>query len=307
MAGKFPSEDEVLGYFDSLSNWGRWGKHDQLGTLNFLSAAKTRRALELVEEGVTISCARTISTAQAPDVHPPPLHYMLRSGEAPDSQVSMDFIGMVFHGYYVTHMDSLAHIFWDGHMYNGLPASLVTGSEGATVESIELMKNGVLARGVLVDVPFIRGIDWMEPGDSVMPEDILAAEDKCGFVIEEGDVLLVRTGHTKRRQVKGPWDIKEHGQAACQAACLPLLHERRIAILGGDTGNDVMPYTYSKPYNPIHKVGMVAMGLWIMDNANLEDLAEACKFRNRWRFLIAICPLRLEWGTGSPVNPMAVF
>ena len=307
MPGKFPTEEEVLGYFDSLSNWGRWGEDDQLGTLNFLSPEKTRRALGLVQEGVTLSCARTISNTQAPDVHPPPLHYMMRSGEAPGSQVSMDFFGMVFHGFYVTHMDSLAHIFWDGKMYNGRPSSLVTSAEGATAESIELMKDGVVARGVFVDVPLIRGIEWMEPGDSVMPEDILAAEERCGFRIEEGDVLLVRTGHTKRRNVEGPWNIREGGMAACQAACLPLFHERSIAILGGDTGNDVIPYRYTKADNPIHKVGMVAMGLWIMDDANFEELAEACQARNRWQFLINICPLRIEWGTGSPVNPIVVF
>ena len=126
---------------------------------------------------------------------------------------------------------------------------------------------------MLVDVPFVRGIDWVERGEGVMPDDILAAEERCGFRIEPGDVLLVRTGQLHRRTVEGPVP-REAGSTACQAACLPLFKERDIAVLGSDTGNDVSPPQYpGQLTNPVHQVSITAMGLWILDNANLEDVA----------------------------------
>ena len=184
MEGRIPTEEQVLGYFKSLSNWGRWGDDDQLGTLNLITPENTRKAVELVKEGVTISCSRTIRYEAAPDVSVVPLHYMVESGEgwasgdkvtSRSTAASSDFIGLVFHGHTITHMDSLAHFFWEGKMYNGHPAHLVSTSLGATAESIELVKDSIVTRGVLVDVPMIRGLDWVERGEGVMPEDIEAA------------------------------------------------------------------------------------------------------------------------------------
>ena len=316
MPAQIPSEEEVLSYFDKLSNWGRWGEDDQHGTLNLLSKEKTLQAVSLVQEGTTVSCSRTVTWTPEADHMATPLHFMLESGEGwasgdkvtnRPSQAATDFFGMAFHGFHITHMDSLAHFFWQGKMYNGRPPHLVSTGLGATVESIELAGNGVASRGVLVDAPMIRGVDWIERGEGVMPEDILAAEERCGFTIEEGDVLLVRTGNLHRRNVEGPVNPREAGSPACQAACLPLFHERGIAVLGSDTGNDVMPSQYASMSNPIHQVGIVAMGLWILDNPNLEELAAACRERNRWEFMLTINPLRLSNATGSPVNPIAIF
>jgi kynurenine formamidase len=231
------------------------------------------------------------------------------SGEKVSSRANaaaIDYIGMVFHGVAVTHVDSLAHFFWQGKTYNGKPAHLVSTSLGATVCSVEAASKGFISRGVLVDVPRIRGVEWLERGEGVMPEDILAAEENCRFQVEEGDILLVRTGQLRRRNVEGPVAASA-GSTACQAACLPLFHERGIAVMGSDTGNDVRPAQYEKVTQPIHQVGITAMGLWILDNADLEDLAEACASRGRWEFLVSINPLRLQNTTGSPVNPIAVF
>ena len=316
MTTNIPTEAEVLGYVESLSNWGRWGEDDQLGTLNLLSAEKTRQAASLVREGVTVSCARTITFDMAPDVTVQPQHFMLESGEGwasgdkvtlRDRQVSIDYIGMVFHGTTITHVDSLAHFMWEGKLYNGRPAHLISTSLGATVESIELAQDGIVTRGVLVDVPMVRGVDWVERGEGVMPDDILRAEERCGFKVEEGDVLLVRTGQLHRRGVEGPVDTREAGSTACQAACLPLFRDRGIAMIGTDTGNDVGPSPYPAVPMPIHQIGIPAMGLWILDNANLEELAQACRERSRWEFMLSIGPLRISNGTGSPVNPIAMF
>jgi kynurenine formamidase len=315
MPAQIPAEEEVLGYFEKLSNWGRWGPDDELGTPNLITPEKTKRALATVEEGFSVSLARDILWESAADVPSPPVHYMLESGEgwASGEKVSsranaaaIDYIGMVFHGLAVTHLDSLAHFFWQGKTYNGRPAHLVSTSMGATVCSVVAAKKGFITRGVLVDVPMVRGVDWLERGEGVMPEDILAAEERCGFKVEEGDILLIRTGQLRRREVEGPAPAAA-GSTACQAACLPLFHERGVAVMGSDTGNDVRPAHYTKVTQPIHQVGITAMGLWILDNANLEDLAEACRERNRWQFMVSIGPLRLHNTTGSPVNPIAVF
>ena len=155
---------------------------------------------------------------------------------------------------------------------------------------------------MLVDVPMIRGINWVERGEGVMPQDIEEAEQRCGFRVERAIFLMVRTGQLHRRNQEGPVDPAAAGSTACQAACLPLFHQRGIAMICSDTGNDVMPPQYNRLSNPIHQVGIVAMGLWILDNANLEDLAEACRQRQRWEFMMCMGPLRLFNGTGSPLN-----
>jgi kynurenine formamidase len=314
-AATIPSEAEVLSYFDKLSNWGRWGADDELGTPNLITPEKTKRALSLVQEGVSVSMARPLLWESAADVPSPPVHFMVESGEgwasgdkvsARANAAAIDYIGMIFHGLAITHVDSLAHFFWNGKTYNGKPAHMVSTSLGATVCSVEAAFKGFTTRGVLVDVPMIRGVDWVERGEGVMPEDILAAEERCGFKVEEGDVLLIRTGQLRRREVEGPVGPAA-GSTACQAACLPLFHERGIAVMGSDTGNDVRPAQYEKVSQPIHQVGITAMGLWILDNANLEDVAQACQERKRWEFLVTINPLRLHNTTGSPVNPIAIF
>jgi len=315
MQSNIPTEEEVLGYFKSLSNWGRWGNDDQLGAPNLITKDITKRAVATVQEGTTITLSRTVNFEATPDAPNPPVHFMVESGEGWASgdkvttratAAASDYFGMIFHGYTITHVDSLAHFFWEGQTYNGNPAHLVATNQGATVCSVEEAKNGIVTRGVLVDVPMVRGTDWVERGEGVMPDDILKAEEQCGFKVEEGDVLLIRTGQLHRRGVEGPVD-RSVGSTACQAACLPLFHDRGIAMLGSDTGNDVSPPQYSRVQSPIHQVGITAMGLWILDNANLEDVSQACRERNRWEFMVSIGPLRLHNTTGSPVNPIAIF
>ena len=312
-----PTQDEVLAYFTSLSNWGRWGDEDELGTMNHITPETRRRAASLVQEGVTVSCSRTLSNAPGPDVPATPIHYMIESGEGyahgekagppRPAQTSSDFIGVAFHGHVITHVDSLSHFFFDGKMYNGKPSSLVSTRYGATRESIEVLQGGVLARGVLLDIPRLRGVPWLNPGEGVLREDLEAAEAAAGVRIVPGDVLLVRTGQLRRRTELGPWNIAAEGGSGTHANCLPLYHERSIAMLGSDTGNSLIHPGFDRLTNPVHQVGIVGMGLWILDNADLERLAAACEERGRWEFMLTVNPLRIEGGTGSPVNPVAVF
>ncbi len=314
MPTRKPTQDQLLQWMKKdLSNWGRWGKDDQLGTLNLLSPAKTKRAVSLVQEGVTVSCARQVEFKVALDVQRPPQHFMIGAGEAyrPGEQhvrqVAMDYIGLVFHGHTITHVDSLCHFFWDGKTYNGYPSSVVTIADGATKLDVDPAHKGIVTRGVLVDAAMLRGVEYIKRGDGVGMDDIEAAEKKCGFKVEQGDVLLLRTGQLGMREKLGPVDTAKAGSAGPLPELLPFMHERGGAVMGSDTGNDVAPSGYDKFTNPVHQIGIVALGLWILDNAWLDTLAAECAKRKRWDFLITIAPLRLPTVTGSPVNPIVVF
>jgi len=202
------TESDVIKMISSLSNWGRWGADDQLGTINLITPAKRKRAAALVQDGVPVSCARPIVTNEiSADTTIQPLRFMVDSGEGRDHDSSerilqrrgaAEFIGMVFHGYSITHVDTPAHYFWQGQMYNGRPAHLITSREGAQVESVDLLRDGVVSRSVLLDIAALKG-RWLEAGEGVMPDDLEAAEEAQGVRVEAGDILLIRTGYYARR------------------------------------------------------------------------------------------------------------
>jgi len=311
-----PTEAQVREYMRSLSNWRRWGAEDELGTINLITPAKRVAAAGLVRDGVGVTCARPIVTDITADTSFQPMRFMVDSGEGRETasperllqrRGASEFIGMVFHGYTITHVDAPSHYFWEGKLYNGRSCNLVTAREGATVESIEVLRDGVVSRGVLLDVAQARGVRWMGPGEGVMPADLEAAERAAGVRVESGDILLVRTGYYARRVAEGPVHPLQAGSPALHVACAPWLREREVAMIGTDTHNDIHPPPYPAMGSSFHVVSLVAMGLWLIDNANLEDLARACAARRRWEFLLAVAPLRLRGVTGSPVNPIAVF
>ncbi len=315
MTRKPPSEAEVKRYFKTLSNWGRWGKRDEAGTLNLITRAKRKQAASLIREGVAIPCSRLITTELGPDVPQQSVHFMGQSGEhwagkktqPHEMQSSRDFIGMAFHGSAITHLDSLGHVFWDGVMYNGFSAALVTAKEGATVESVDVAKEGIVSRGVLLDLPRLRKVKWLERGDALYPEDLQEAERAEAVRVEQGDILLVRTGNQRDRNERGPWESSVHGRAGLSVACAPYLRERDVAVLGTDAVADVLPSGYASMRAPLHGVAIAGMGLWLIDNLDMEALSAACARRKRWEFFFTVQPLRIQYGTGSPVNPVAVL
>jgi kynurenine formamidase len=311
-----PAETEVIGWFDSLSNWGRWGDADELGTLNLITPAVRREAAQLVREGIRVSCGWNLEPATAGPVQ----RFMDTSGEglADEHRVQAtshgstrtasagEYLGIRYHGGVVTHVDALSHMFWDRRMYNGKPAELVTVSLGATTLDITAARDGVFTRGVLMDIPPVRGVDWLDGGDGVFPEDLEAAEERTGIRVREGDAVLLRTGYARRRRELGPATLSE-GLPGWHAATLPWLHERGVAVAAADTAMDVIPSGYSEITLPLHVVGIVAMGLWTIDNCELERLAATCAELERWEFLFSFEPLRIVGGTGSPINPVATF
>ena len=312
-----PTEKQILSWHKSLSNWGRWGPDDERGTLNLITERKRAEAARRV--GIVVSCSRPIDYEPSRDAPLPTRRFMLKSGEGePPEQIgrtnAMDAFLIASHGYTITHLDAPSHTFFRTDpaepwtMYNGMPRESVTTTLGATAGAVDLAGGGIVSRGVLLDIARLRGVDWLEPDAPVFPEDLDAAEAAAGVQVEAGDILFFRTGWTVRRSRLGPTAPRE-GMVALQAACLPWLRERDVAILASDTSNEVDPAEYPGLgiHGAIHGIAMGAMGMWLLDNADLEELASVCNLLGRWEFQAVIAPLKLQGGTGSPVNPLALF
>jgi len=298
--------------FEATKNWGRWGAEDERGALHFVTSRKRAAAAALARDGVAVSCARDLPVEASIENPSPALHHMLVAGDAADSVMpgvgaTMDFIGVAFHGMATSHLDALCHVAVDGRIYNGFPVSEVR-STGARRSSVMVIADGIVSRGVLLDVPRLRGVDWLEPGERVAPDELERAETAQRVRVEEGDVLLVGTGRDARRAAQGPWDPVAVGLAGLDARCIPWLHERRIAVLGSDGVSDALPGAGIEGWPiPVHQCCLVAMGVPLLDNLALAELARACAERGRYEFLFLAAPLRVPGGTGSPLNPIAVF
>jgi kynurenine formamidase len=308
MADKLTPSD-VKGMFEKLSNWGRWGKEDQRGALNFITNQKRAAAARLVQTGECVSMALPLATIPAPDNPSPVTHLMVQAGHDSHEQAlpyAGDYFAIAPHGMANTHLDALCHVFWNNKMYNGFDASEV-GSHGAKKCAIDVTRDGVVSRGVLLDLPLLKKIQWMEPREKILPADLDAAEKAQKVHVEEGDVLMIRTGRAAMRKVKGGWDPMRVGLPGLDAACLPWLHERRIAVLGCDAVSDVAPSGYDGIMLPIHVGTLVAMGIHLIDNADLDAVSSTCAKLGRNEFMFSMAPLILERGTASPVNPLAIF
>ncbi|MDA2813213.1 cyclase family protein [Nocardiopsis sp. RSe5-2] len=311
-----PTQDDVFGYFDTLSNWGRWGDDDELGTLNHITDGVRLAAARSVRHGRSVSCAWEVTAPQemersttvcpcaadmpgAEDMPVPRFRDDRRWGFA-NEQVSLNF-----HGNTVTHIDAPCHILWDGEMYNGRPHSSVGASTGSGWAAVTAAANGIITRGVLLDVTAVRGVPWLEPGQGVFPEDLEEAERRQGVRVRSGDAVLLRTGGGRVRHEGGA--AGGITQAGWHASCLPWLHEREAALIGADTPQDVQPSGYDGVLMPVHAVSLVAMGLWMLDNCDLEACAATAAELGQWDFHLSVAPVRFAATTGSPVNPIATF
>ncbi|MEQ8841645.1 MAG: cyclase family protein [Acidimicrobiales bacterium] len=306
--------DHPASLFESLKNWGRWGPDDELGTLNHLGPEQRRHAATLVRSGTTVSLANDLAVVPTAENPFPAHHHMLAAGDdgrhgngIPGYEASRDYVGCQVHGLGITHVDALCHMFVEGEMYNGVPASAVQ-SDGATRNTVMALADGVVGRGVLLDVAAATGVESLEPGSVVTLDELRRTEEFAGTEIARGDIVLVGTGRDALRAEKGGALNPAKGMSGLHHECLPWLHEREIAVLGSDGISDPMPGLGTDRWIfPIHQVGIVAMGLLLIDNVALGGLRAECAAQNRWEFLFAMNPLRIPGGTGCPVNPVAVL
>ncbi len=301
VASQSVSRAEFERWKTELSNWGRWGKDDQLGALNLITPAKRRQAAALVREGFSVSLSRDADTQKAIDNPDPFEHSMITTGS--------DRMGVIPHGVAHTHLDSLAHINYDGVFYNGYkPNADSVMKSGHTRNSIINLKNGILTRGVLVDLPRLKGVPYLEPGTPIYARDIDAWEKVAGVKIGPGDAVFIRTGRWARRAVTGPFDTNRTAKrSGPSATMIPWLRQRDVALLGGDVPPSVAPSDAEGETGAVHDFALVYLGVHIFDNCDLEALAEAAAARKRWDFLLTVAPLAIRGGTGSPVNPIATF
>ena len=308
-----PTTAELDSLFTTLSNWGRWGPDDELGTLNHLTPARRAHAATLVVEGVSVSLAHDLGTTPSSEVPFPAHHHMLASGDArentgiPGYEASRDYVGTQVHGLGITHVDALCHMFVRGQMYNGRPASDVR-SDGARTNTVMAFAEGVVGRGVLLDLVAARDGEPLPDAAVITRDELEAAERALGVVVGPGDILCIATGRDARRDAAGGALDPGRGMAGLHPDCLPFLHEREIAVLGSDGISDPMPGLGIPEWIfPVHQIGIVGLGLPLIDNLHLGRLAARCATAGRYEFLFTLGTLRIVGGTGCPANPIAVL
>ncbi len=298
------SRAEFDAWMEDISNWGRWGEADELGTLNLITPAKRKAAAALVRDGVSVSMAHDLNTA--PDLfNANPFRHTVTTGEFSGHQVAGDEYSVQYHGFAHSHVDGLPHFAHKGKLYNGFGFDTIK-PDGATKLGIHHAKDGIVTRGVLVDMAWFKGVDYLEPGTAITIDDLEAWEKKTGVTVASGDVLLVRTGRWERVRQKGVWNFVI-AAAGMHASVAKWLKARDVALIGCDGVSDVMPSGVEGLANPLHELVLVGLGMRILDNLNLDDVAAAAIERERWTFLFVGAPLRVVGGTGSPLNPLAVF
>jgi kynurenine formamidase len=300
------STEEFRAMFTALSRWGEWGVEDERGALHFLTPERVAAAARLVREGRTISLSLPLNTEAGAHNPMPAEHRMTQLPVGPESvQFVKDYVGVDYHNDGHSHIDALCHVAYEGRMYNGRPPDAGAGA-GARANSIEILHDGLVGRGVLLDIPRIQRRRWLEPGEHVYRSDLEAAELEQEVTVRDGDILLVRTGHALRLAELGPWNTPA-AKAGMHPTAMPFLAERGVAALGSDGNSDTAPSSTDGVDFPIHVLAITAMGIHLMDYLQLEDLAATCESRGRWEFLLVAAPLFITGGTGSPLNPIAIF
>ena len=292
----------MAAFHTSLSNWGRWGPDDQLGALNLITPEVTAAAASLVRAGRRVSCARALDTTPAADNPIPVTHHMTGT----DTEgYGADYVALAPHGFATSHLDALCHIFHEGQLYNGYPTGTVT-AHGASKLGIHHLREGIVTRGVLLDIPALLGSDALEPGTPIFPDELEAAERRGG---PHRAPAVMPCWCGPGAGAGGPrTDLGSPPRAGRARRGVPAVAARPGRGHAGQRRR-VRRAALARPgaVLPVHAVAIVAMGLHLMDNLDLDGLAVACAQEGRWEFMLTVRPLVLRHGTASPVNPIALF
>jgi kynurenine formamidase len=304
------NEAEFHQAMKDLSNWGRWGQDDVLGAANLITPAKRKQAAGLVKEGVSVSLEHPIFQEDVIDGtgH---LERTVQGQVRPGGMSDKYVFTSSYHGSIISHLDAInCHMMEDGKGYNGRSWEDAKAAEGCPKGDIMSLRDGIVTRAVLFDATQLPGKapkGWLEPGTAVHREDLEALEKIEHVKVSDGDVILLYTGRWKRRAALGPWKTSD-GVAGWHADTAFFMKERGVSFIGADEWNDVSPTTLPPALGlPIHKLALVAMGIDIFDNLDLERAVETARRVNRYEFMFSAAPLQIEKGTGSPLNPLAIF
>jgi kynurenine formamidase len=296
------TEAEVVGLFGSCSNVGRWGPDDELGTLNLITPRVRLEALRGVRSGRVVSLGAELMVDRSRQA---PSSVELRPRYSPVD--AHDDLTLRVHGFEVTHLDAPGHVFFEGRAWGGRRRDDVARADGLAFASIApLGQAAIVTRGVLLDVASARGVAHLEPGEGIGVEDLEAAERLAGVTVRPGDAILIRSGHASRMAAEGAAHDEAGPHAGVLPETLPWLRARDVAVYSGDC-IELRPSGYPRVTMPLHQVGLVAMGLCILDVPDVEALATACRDEGRSDFALVVAPLRIPGGTGSAVNPLAIL
>jgi hypothetical protein len=313
--GRLITLDKLRQWEKELSNWGRWGKDDERGLLNLITPAKTKQATTLVREGITVTLQINPIKKSGSDTggFGENVHRMARIDPRTGAiQGALDIIQLSIHDGLNSHLDALCH--YQGPLgrrgaepavsYNGHPFTLTAA--GCQQSAADRMGPGYITRGILVDVPLLKKVKWLEPSTPIYAEDLEAWEKFAGIRIGAGDALLIRTGRWAKRAADGPWPYGQAG-AGLHASVLPWLRARDVSLLASDAVNDVQPSGVQGINRPIHQLTQVNLGLPIVDNAYTEDAAREAERLKRWEFMFTLHIFQIQGGTASPFNALATF
>lgn len=304
--------------FAELSNWGRWGPEDELGTLNLIDDQCRQAAAAEIVTGEVVSLAMDFDRngpQPAGDRRMNPQLTMLQTGT--DLRLGRQHGAVEGWGYAddtvtmalqaATHWDSLAHAFYDYQMYNGYSCTLVA-SDGAERNAITAARDRLAGRGVLIDVAGASDCPWLEPGQPIGASELRATAEVQGVEIRRGDIVLVRTGAMERALQAGTWSQYAYAdEAGLSLEALEWIHASAVAAVGVDNwACEVLPSGASIAL-PVHVVGIVAMGLTIGENFLLGALARRCRELGRYTFFFSGVPIPFSRAVGAPVNPLAVL
>lgn len=299
MSANPPTRDDVIAYIRERNNWGRWGPDDQRGAINLITPEKRVQAATLVRSGRSVSLSRDVPTTPGRN-NPVPAQHWLRIG---DNGV-VDYYGIAYHGYVTTHVDALCHV-WDEHgMWNGRDPKVEVTTQGAQYGAIHHWRDGITTRGVLLDVPRFRGEPSVTLEKPVHGDELEAIAEAQGVTVGPGDALVVYSGREAWQRAHPDWSGYRPPSPGLHASCLPFLRDHDVAVLVWDL-MDAMPNDYGIPWT-MH-AALFAYGVALVDNALLEPLARACAEEGRYEFMLTLAPLPVIGGTGSPVNPLALF
>ncbi|MFD9002750.1 cyclase family protein [Streptomyces sp. NPDC059582] len=304
--------DEFHEIAKRVNNWGRWGADDEIGTLNLITDEVVREAAASVRSGRRVPLALPlqqdgVQTGMIPG-RVNPLHTMVQINQeifGPGTVAcSDDAVTMGLQA--ATHWDALPHVSHSGRLYNGRPAGTVTAHGGAAFGGIDKARH-LVSRGVLLDVARARGVERLDGGHAVTPEDLDAAEDLAGTRVRAGDVVLVRTGQIQAC-LAGDRHAYAHPSPGLSVRTPEWFHARDVAAVANDTLTfEIFPPEIEDLWLPVHALDLVEMGMLQGQNWNLEKLSTACGQEGRYAFLLSATPEPFVGATGAPVAPVAIL
>ncbi len=298
-----PTEDEIRRVLRERSNWGRWGKDDQMGALNLITPEKRVAAARLVKSGRAVSLSRPFPTRPAPN-NPNPAQHWMRSFSFPNGGgAAVDYYAISYHGQAATHLDALCHVWNEDGLWNGRTPEELT-PDGARWGAIDNWKQGILTRGVLLDVPKHRGEPYVTHDKPVTGDELRAIAAAEGVAVQPGDALVVYSGREAYSESNPVWGSTSGQSPGLHASCLMPIRDWDVALLVWDM-MDLGPSGYEVLWT-VHGA-LPSFGVGLVDNSLLQPLSEACAEEGRFEFMLTLAPLVVIGGTGSPLNPIAVF